>query len=196
VSGTDGEENFPYLLESNLRIEGRTDAEIAQLVGQWRKGFEITSQGGTFEDYLAATDAVRHDRFMVYLSGGTGNDKAAFAAARQNFLSGAFKVDAATGLQIYVPDFPAMLSRLNVPVLAIFGEKDRNIDWRRTSALYSATIGKNPKASLTVRTFADGNHNIQRCKTGGLREMLEMKERHACDGYYETMADWLRPIVS
>ncbi len=31
VSGTDDKENFPYLLESNLRIEGRSEAEIRTL---------------------------------------------------------------------------------------------------------------------------------------------------------------------
>jgi uncharacterized protein len=70
VSGTDDEENFPYLLESNLRIEGRTEAEIKLLLGEWRHGFEITSRGGAFEDYLAATETLRRDPFMVFLSGG------------------------------------------------------------------------------------------------------------------------------
>ncbi len=39
VSGTDDKENFPYLLESNLRIEGRTEAEIKLLLGEWHHGF-------------------------------------------------------------------------------------------------------------------------------------------------------------
>jgi hypothetical protein len=55
VSGTDDKENFPYLLESNLRFEGRTEAEIKLLLGEWRHGFEIVSRGGTYGDYLAAT---------------------------------------------------------------------------------------------------------------------------------------------
>lgn len=195
VSGTDGEENFPYLLNANLRIEGRSEPEIRSLVGQWRRGFDIMSRGGTFETYLAATAALRKDPFMVYLTGGAEEDKVAFLRQQQKFLSGEFKVDKATSLQIYIPDFPAMLARLNVPVLAIFGEKDRNVDWRKTSALYARTIGKNPKARLIVRTFPDGNHNLQSCQTGGLREMLEMKDRRAVDGYYEGMDDWLRKDV-
>src|SRR5258708_33048197 len=61
VSGTDDKENFPYLLESNLRIEGRTEAEIKLLLSEWRHGFEITSRGGTFEDYLAAAETLRRE---------------------------------------------------------------------------------------------------------------------------------------
>jgi hypothetical protein len=37
-------------------------------------------------------------------------------------------------------------------VLALFGEQDRNVDWRQTRALYTETIGRNPRARLTVKT--------------------------------------------
>ncbi len=195
VSGTDGEENFPYLLECNLRIEGRSEAQIAELVGEWKRGFAIMSAGGTFEAYMSATQGISADPFMVYLTGGKAEDKASYVARQQPFLDGRFQVDKITGLQVYVPDFPEMLSRLDVPVLAISGEKDCNVDWRKTDALYAATIGRNPKAQLTIRTFADGNHNLQQCKTGGLREMEEMTDRRACDGYYATMTDWLKTVV-
>ena len=132
---------------------------------------------------------------MVFLSDGKDEDKAAFLAEQKQFLSGTFQVDKATGLMIYVPHFQHMLAGVNVPVLAIFGEKDRNVNWRSTEALYSKTIGKNPNASLTIRTFPDGNHNLQQARTGGLREMLQMSEHRASDGYYEAMADWLRTKV-
>jgi pimeloyl-ACP methyl ester carboxylesterase len=195
VSGTDAEENFPYLLESNLRIEGRTEAQVTQLVGEWRRGFEITSHGGSFEDYMAATQALRRDPFMIYFSGGSEESRAAFLAEQANFTSGAFKVDKRTGLMIYVPSFDAVLGRLNIPVLALFGEKDRNVNWRSTTALYARTIGRNPRASLTIRTFPDGNHNLQIAPTGGLREMIEMTEHRPADGYHEAMVDWLRSKV-
>lgn len=195
VSGTDDKESFPYLLESNLRIEGRPEPEIAALLGGWRRGFEITRTGGSFADYRAATDALWRDPFMVYLTGGSGPDEAGFVAQQRQFLSGAFKVDERTGLMIYVPDFRQMLMGLNVPVLAIFGEKDSSVDWRATLALYSETIGRNPRAALTIRTFPDGNHNLQQATTGGLREMIEMRDRRPSAGYFEAMEDWLRKTV-
>jgi uncharacterized protein len=195
VSGTDDKENFPYLLESNLRIEGRTEAEIASLLDEWRLGYEITSRGGTFHDYLAATQNLRRDPFMVFVSSGKDEDEAAFDARQEHFLSGEFQTDEATGLMIYVPQFEGVLSRVNVPILAVFGEMDRNVNWRDTISLYSRTIGKNPNASLTIRTFPNCNHNLQQAHTGGLREMIEMSERRACAGYHEAMTDWLRMEV-
>jgi hypothetical protein len=122
-------------------------------------------------------------------------DEASFRKQQSNFLSGAWQVDPKTGLQIYVSHFGDRLAHIDMPVLAICGEKDCNVNWRSTIALYSETIGRNPKARLSVRTFADGNHNIQKAATGGLREMIEMKDRRACDGYYEAMETWLRANV-
>jgi alpha-beta hydrolase superfamily lysophospholipase len=85
---------------------------------------------------------------------------------------------------------------LDVPVLALFGEKDRNVDWRKSRALYTETIGRHSKARLTVKTFPDGNHNLHQSRTGGYREMLEiLKSPAMSDGYYATILEWLRTQV-
>ena len=198
VSGTDDQENFPYFIESNFRIEGRSDAQVRQLMGEWRRGFELTSRGGTFEAYLDATKTLRHDPFMVLLTGSPDRSKAEFLEEQRRFASGAFTVDDRTGLMIYVPGFRDLLRRLDMPVLALFGEKDRNVDWRKTRALYEETIGRNPRARLTVKTFPDGNHNLHQSGTGGYQEMLELLKSppmKMSDGYYETILAWLRTEV-
>src|SRR6187551_339404 len=65
VSGVDGLETFNYMLAENLRIEGRSDDEVAALTGEWMRGFAITSGGGSLAEYLAATERLRHDPFML-----------------------------------------------------------------------------------------------------------------------------------
>ena len=97
-----------------------------------------------------------------------------------------------------VPGFRDLLGRLDMPVLALFGEQDRNVDWRKTRALYTERIGRNPKARLTVRTFPDGNHNLHQSRTGGYREMLEILNSppvKMSEGYYEAILEWLRTQV-
>ena len=196
VSGTDDKENFPYFIESNFRIEGRSDAQVRQLMGEWRRGFELTARGGSFEAYLDATKTLRHDPFMVFLTGSAERSRTDFLEEQRRFASGAFEVDDASGLMVYVPGFRELLRRLDVPVLALFGEKDRNVDWRKTRALYTETIGRNRKARLTVKTFPDGNHNIHQSRTGGYREMLEiLSSPRMSPGYYETILEWLRTQV-
>ena len=97
-------------IRESIGIEDRTEAEIKLLLGEWRHGFEITSRGGTFGHYRAATQTLRRDPFMVFLSGGKDEDEAAFLAQQKQFLSGKFQVDEATGLMIYVPT-PADFAR-------------------------------------------------------------------------------------
>jgi uncharacterized protein len=196
VSGTDDKENFPYFIESNFRIEGRSEVQIRQLMSEWRRGFELTARGGTFEAYLDATKTLRHDPFMILLAGSPDRSKTEFLEDQRRFRSGEFQVDDESGLMIYVPGFRDLLGRLDMPVLALFGEKDRNVDWRKTRALYGETIGRNLKARLTVKTFPDGNHNIHRSRTGGYREMLErLNSPKMSKGYYETILEWLRTQV-
>jgi pimeloyl-ACP methyl ester carboxylesterase len=196
VSGTDDKENFPYFIESNFRIEGRSDAQIRRLMSEWRRGFDLTAHGGTFEGYLDATKTLRHDPFMIFLTGSPDRSETEFLEDQRRFRSGEFKVDDETGLMIYVPGFRDLLGRLDMPVLALFGKKDRNVDWRKTRALYTETIGRNPKARLTIKTFPDGNHNIHQSRTGGYREMLEiLTSPKMSKGYYETILEWLRTQV-
>jgi len=116
-----------------------------------------------------------------------------FRQGQKKFLNGERVVDEESGLMVYVPQFEEMLKKIRCPVLAIFGEKDTNVDWRKTAALYRQTIGANKNADLTIKTFPDGNHNIQKCETGGYGELLKMRGKgQACEGYYESMLTWTK----
>ena len=72
---------------------------------------------------------------------------------------------------VHVPGFDGILTGLDIQVLALFGEKDTNLDWRRTKALYESSIGKNRHATLVVRTFPNANHLIRLTETGSVREV-------------------------
>ncbi|MEL6216247.1 MAG: alpha/beta hydrolase, partial [Pseudomonadota bacterium] len=137
------------------------------------------------------------DPFVQFVSGSDGMlSEAKFDAWQASWDALSPNVNAETGLIIYIDDFPEMLSGLDVPVLALFGEKDTSVDWRAARALYEKTIGENPDASLTVKTFADGNHNLHVAETGGFREMLGLlKAPEMVPGYYDVMVGWLTEVV-
>jgi pimeloyl-ACP methyl ester carboxylesterase len=195
VSGVDDQENFLYLLQSNWRAEGRPEAEIELLSAQWLRGFAITSGGGTYADYLAATDRIRHDPLVLKFGGIAEPTEEQFLTQQRPFLSGELEIHPESGLMLYVDDFPAMLGGIDADVLALFGERDTNVDWRKTRALYEATIGANPDASLTVRSFPEANHNIDKAATGSIAEMEQMTERVKADGYYDAQVEWLKRYV-
>lgn len=190
VSGPDDKETYGYLLERNFLIEGRSKKETKKLMTEWQNGFNVARHGGTFEENLKATENLRNDPFYIFMSNNSKPTAEGFLKWQKKFQNGENIVDEKSGLQIYIPEFNKVLHKVNCPVLAIFGEKDTQVNWQRTRQLYKKTIGKNPLASLTIKTFPNGNHNIYDCKTGGFREKLTKRE--FCGGYYETMSIWLK----
>jgi alpha/beta superfamily hydrolase len=189
VSGTDDKESFGYLLEKNLLIEGRSEAQTKDLVDEWKHGINVSKNGGTFEDNLKATQNLRKDPFYIFLNGPNSPTEEGYLRWQKKFQTGENVMDEQSGLLIYVPDFEKILNKVRCPVLAVFGEKDSQVDWRKTVLLYDKTLKQNLNTHLTIKIFPDGNHNMITCKTGGLREKIEVW--HPCEGYYETMASWL-----
>ncbi|KOY87548.1 hypothetical protein AD998_16660 [bacterium 336/3] len=196
VSGTDDKENFGYLFETNLRIEGRSETEIKLLLSEWQQGNDIFREGGTFAEYQKATQNLRKDSFWIFLNSSSETEES-YLSKQKQFISEGHKFDKRTGLMIYVPNFRRTLMKIQCPVLAIFGEKDANVNWKKTIALYKDAIGRKSKNLLTIKTFPDCNHNLQRCKTGGLKETIENSNKYQppCDGYFDTMSEWLKEKV-
>lgn len=192
VSGPDDKETYGYLLEKNFRIEGRSKKETKRLMNEWQNGFDIARRGGSFEESLKATETLRNDPFYILMSNNSKPTAEGYLTWQKKFATGENVVDEKSGLLVYIPEFKNVLKKINCPVLAIFGEKDTQVDWQRTKHLYKKTIGKNPQATLAIKIFPDGNHNIYQCKTGGVKEKLEKRE--FCKDYHETMLVWLRNL--
>lgn len=192
VSGPTAEENFKYLLEENFRVNGKSKPEVALLVGEWQAAFDAIRLGKSYEAYLNSDKNLRQNKFYKELTGGAQPyDERAFLNEQKRYLSGEYKVNSESGLFVYVEQFPEMLSALNIPVLAIYGELDTNIDWRKSKVLYERTIGKS--ASLTVRSFPKADHMIKKSETGGIREAQSINySAPYVEGYYDTMLDWLQ----
>lgn len=192
VSGTDDKENFAYQLETNLRIEGKSEFDINRLVNAWYKGNEIYRKGGYASEYFKATKSLREDSICQKLWGYSNDkiDTTDFAKYQLIFINENHQFDKETGLMVYVPDFDILLKSIQCPVLAIFGEKDAHVDWTKTKALYSKTI-----PNLTIKTLPYCNHGIQKCKNGGLSEWNRNNNIwQPCDGYYDAMITWLTEI--
>ena len=190
VSGVDDKENFSYLLEENLRIEGLPKDSIDLIVDQWLKGIKIAHSGGSFETYMNATKDLQNNAFwlrFVHENMGEMNEE-----AYSGFQIPLMKetLDEETGLPVYIEDFDEILSNVKAPVLALFGATDMNVDWKKTKLLYEKTMEQN--TDLTIKSFPNCNHNILECKTGGFYEFQDNKLPYKrCDGFLDAIENWL-----
>lgn len=192
VSGVDDQENARYLLSANLPLEGRSADETTRLIDAWQRSFDATWRGQGYPVYLQAATVLSEDPFLQFMGWGQPVTEEAFNAYQEQFTRGELRVDEESGLAIYVPGFREVLSALDLPVLALFGNRDTNVDWRKTMALYQETIGANAAADLSVRVFVGANHNLRQAETGGIREMYgQSRDTPYAEGYLDTMADWL-----
>lgn len=190
VSGVDDKENFKYLLEQNLKINGHPKDSVDLIVNQWLEGTKITHSGGSFEEYQSATTNLGKNTFWLrFTNGGITED--GYYSYQQTFMKEA--LDEASGLQVYIEDFDSILSDINCPVLALFGENDMNVDWTKTKLLYENTLGQN--TDLTIKSFPNCNHNLFQCKTGGFYELQDNNLPYRrCDDFLDAMIDWLNKI--
>lgn len=192
ASGVDDKENARYLLSSNLPIEGRSADETEHLIQAWQRSFDTAWRGEGYQEYLQAASVLSEDPFLQFMGWGKPVTEDAFNAYQELFSKGELSVDEESGLAVYIPNFSKVLSSLDIPVLALFGDMDSNVDWRKTLELYQETIGKNTAAHLSVRVFAGANHNLKQAKTGGVREMFgQPRNTPYAEGYFETITDWL-----
>ncbi len=191
VSGGDHQENFSYLLGENLRINGVRNDSIDLIVNQWLEGIKIAHSGGSYEEYLDATEALQNNSFwlsfMIQNFGGMNEE--VYNGFQKPLMKR--KLDPKTGLPVNIENFEELLSNVKIPVLALFGEKDMNINWRKTKSLYEKTIGVH--GDLTVVSFPNCNHSIQECETGGFYEFYNKTlPPKRCDGFLSVIENWLK----
>ncbi|MGW9684135.1 alpha/beta hydrolase family protein [Flagellimonas sp. 2504JD1-5] len=190
VSGVDDKENFSYLLEQNLRIDGLPKDSIDLIVGQWLEGVRLAHSGASFETYMNATKDLQKNPFWSrFVRENMGAmDEEAYISFQEPLMKE--KLDKDTGLPVYIEDFDSILSKIKVPVLALFGENDMNVDWKKTKLLYERTLADN--TNLTTKSFPDCNHNIFECNTGGFYEFQDNNLPYKrCEGFLDAIEDWL-----
>ncbi|WP_395377551.1 alpha/beta hydrolase family protein [Marinicella sp. W31] len=200
VSGTDAYENWDYLIRSSLEIEGYSKPEIDKIYGSLVDGNRLFWNGGDYDEYLKAIKLYKQNETVQRITGekyvelvpgskAYESDRTLYYQNRKKWLSNGYSFDEEAGLVVVVKDFENILSSFSIPVLAIFGGKDKNVDWRSTKALYEKTMGSN----LTVKIYEKADHALKLSETGGYLESQEKSYQKYpyVDDYYEVMLGWL-----
>jgi alpha-beta hydrolase superfamily lysophospholipase len=204
ISGTDAYETWGYLLRSTLEVTGHKEAEVSALHNEWVKSLQVIMSQGSYSDYLSATKNLRKNKTYQELTGqkfiqhkeGSANyyrDQMLFEKIQKEHLAEDYQYDKESGLKIYVQDFEKILTKIDIPVLAIFGDNDRHVDWRKTKILYEQTMGNKEDTLLTVKVFPGADHALKMSETGSYFEVSKPGywELPYAKGYVNSMIEFL-----
>lgn len=126
-------EQSDYMTKNRLRLEGATDATIEQALAFDRSLVALMEQEADYEAYQA------------FMRQAPSCCRETMSAARWNFVKRNFKADAR-----------ANLSKVNIPVLAVFGDRDLNVDYAQSIAVYQSVLPRAPDILL----LPDADHSL------------------------------------
>lgn len=192
VSGTTELDNGRYMLEANLRAEGRSEEQIALLMSEWDDYQRILVRGGSLEEFNAKTEHLIADPY--FNANGFEMTEEGLINIQSFYQSGAFTFDEHTNLAVMDANLEETLSGLSIPVMAVLGRLDTQVDWKATGELY-ARASKKGSMQLTTVYLDNCNHIMRESVTGAIHEPLG-PDAPACDGYFDAMAAWLDSLTA
>jgi uncharacterized protein len=188
VSGTNEEENFAYMLKCHLERSGLDHFYNEIIVSEWIKGTKAFLQGSTVFKYLSLTRNMRHDSIYKKYFGQTNTISIllGYYFLQKHYKKSNHYFDEQSGLEIYINNMKDIL-KINIPVLAIFGKNDINVDWEKTKELYE----KSKMNDLEIRVFENANHSLYYSDDG-----LHKSDSNVIDGFYSCITSWLNSKVN
>lgn len=172
--GVPGSETTIDHAQREMVASGMPTPAIESIIGLMRLQYEYTRTGEGWEQYLAA-----RQRIAARLGGSTPEN---FPDTRDDpyftFLRPLISYDPAPTLQ-----------RLQVPVLALFGELDNNILPEKNRAAWEAALSAGGNRDYILQILPRANHLLLEARVGNNAEMPSL-ERFVPQ-YFSTVQDWL-----
>ncbi|MFT6304013.1 MAG: pimeloyl-ACP methyl ester carboxylesterase [Granulosicoccus sp.] len=126
-----------YLTRNRLLLEGYDEA-----------GIETALAFGEKENALLASDA-SYETYLDLLSDAPSCCRGPMDEARWRFVS--LNIDA---------DAIEALRETQVPVLALFGDKDLNVDSRESASVYERELPRSETSDVTIKMFENADHSL------------------------------------
>jgi hypothetical protein len=86
-------------------------------------------------------------------------------------------------------------AKITVPVLALFGGLDAQVDVDQNRSALEAALGQAKNPDVTVKVFPEANHLFLQAKTGSPNEYATLPTDFV-PGFLETISDWLLARVT
>lgn len=159
-------------VESQLRADGFGQKEIAQALAFMDLKFEVARSGTGWPRLEAAVREGTDTAWLAYT-----NPPASLAALRWDWD------------HIFEFDPMPVLSRLEVPVLALYGGRDTIVPARVHQARMAGALGEGRRINVTVDVIEHANHGFLEAVTGGRREAAQLTS--FVDGYFDRRTAWV-----
>ena len=181
------------MLETNIRLDGRSRKQARKAGDAWLAAQRLVHDPEVdYETYIESTQAMLEDPWVKRHFDGEPPSREEFLESQASAGDDPNHYDEASGLPIVAKDFDETLEALDVPVLALLGDTDSQVDWRRTRDFYRRTLGNDSETDLTLRILNDCNHAMRVAETGAWREDLSAAGLgQRCPEYWPTIHEWL-----
>ena len=189
-TGVRGDEILKAQLEFLLDDQGATAEEIETARAHQQRLFRSLTTGEGWEEFEEATRRI----LLEGIEAAPESDRAAITDVdvyvdtiiRQQLEA----VQAPWYKSFFEYDPGPVLERLNVPVLALFGELDTQVPAETNAAAMVAALSAVDNPDFTLFVFPGANHLFQTAVTGSISEYSEL-EAEFVPGFLEHIEEWV-----
>jgi pimeloyl-ACP methyl ester carboxylesterase len=176
----DSVDQSAYLVEKQILCEGYDEAEAKKA----RRYYRQRAHAKNYKEYLKAAEYLDNNPVVSSMNWGGIFSKDQFSP-RSPSSQGFFNPI-------------TLIEKTTIPVLAIFGEKDTQIDPFQGADAYEKALKKAKNPFYQVKLFPEADHGIILSKTGCRKEQMERyrsnKNPGYAPGYIELMQSWLKNL--
>jgi dipeptidyl aminopeptidase/acylaminoacyl peptidase len=169
----DSVDQSAYLVEKQILCEGYDEEEAKKA----RQYFRQRARAKTYQEYLEAAEYLDKNPFIQAIKWGGIKSEDRFSPLRPS------------NEGLFNPI--TLIEKTTIPVLAIFGEKDTQVDPFQGAEAYENALKKAGNRFYRVKLFPDADHGIIIAKTGCMKEQRERYRSSYAPGYIELMQKWL-----
>jgi len=192
AAGTSVPGNEIILLQSELisRMAGTSEEEIKKTLDITKKTYDIIL---TIEDSSEAAQKIE-SIWSEYYQALPDSEKNK-PENSQTYVEQQKKIILGPWFRYFLKFDPRTeLVKLDIPVLAIFGEKDIQVAPSQNKNEMEKALEKSNSKNYKVVVFPGLNHLFQECETGAISEYAKI-EQTASPIMLETMTSWIKEVV-
>ncbi|SLN64129.1 alpha/beta hydrolase family protein [Ruegeria meonggei] len=175
-------EQSEYMTRNRMRLEGASEVEVLTALNFDRQLVELMRKGAGYATY------------KTFMSGAPACCRDLMSEDRWTFVKRNFQSDAREDLK-----------KVDVPVLALFGDKDLNVDFAQSASVYHKILSQTPGSNRVI-ILPDADHSLlptekERLVTAGpafIRRLLAI-ELYGADAFaadaVDVSATWASNII-